>query len=624
MKRLLRLLASPLGAAPLLALADGLVGHLRAEPGALDWPEELGAVRITLAVVLVLHGTALGLGHLLVPSARERDPATLGLAVSAGLAAFLAEVDFLEWNAAHHDPMLLRNGVFLGLLSGGLLWHLLGGRVRSAPLGRGLGTGALALVPLLAIAPSLPLSPKPRTERAVRRGHRIPHVILIIADTLRRDALSTYSQHAAPTPVLDAFGAQGLTYTRARTPGAWTLPSVTSALTGLHPLVHGAMKRNSSLPDQVTPLAARMAEAGYRTAAIGHNFVLSPPRHLYRGFDAYEFTSRRMLPTPSFGFLVLAWIHDRTTPRGEPDAEEINARAFRWLDNHADEDFFLWLHYYDTHIVYDPPTDLRPEGPPPPGLSFAFTYGDLENVRGGYKVLDAEGRRWVRALYDAESRGLDRSLGLLFDDLKRRGLWEDSLVIVTSDHGEEFFEHEGFEHGHAVYEELLDVPLFVKLPHALAEAQRAAGTYPARLDTPVSLENITPTILTLTGIDADPGEFSAGPLLDPTGAPIAAPTCLHASTGTLYFQDRLAVMVSDFKYIRLLSGREELYDLASDPGETRNLVPQAPPELELGCARFEEVRRQARAQKKRLGISAGTIRLDAAEMRRLRDIGYAR
>ncbi|HED66388.1 MAG TPA: hypothetical protein ENJ09_12645 [Planctomycetes bacterium] len=626
MKRTLRILSTPLGAAALIALLDALVGHLRAQPGALDLHEELSALRLTFAVVFGVH-LLLGIaGRLLVlrgPRAGELE--ALGLSITAGLFAWGIEIDLLDWDAARHDPMVLRNGVVLGLLVGFVAFRLLAGRLRTARLDTPGVTAAVAVSAAIVAAPFFLGGEVQRPERAVTSGHRVPRVILIIADTLRRDALSTYAAEAGPTPVLDSFADSAYCYTKARTPGAWTLPSVTSALTGLHPLVHGATTRTSSLPEEATPLAEHMAAAGYRTAAIGHNFVLSPSRHLYRGFDQYLFTSRKMLPTRSIGFLFRAWHHDRTVPRGEPDADEINARLFHWLDEHGDEDFFLWLHYYDTHIVYDPPVDMRPAGSPPPGLSYTFTHNDLENVRGGYTVLDQRGRDWVRSLYDAEARGLDRALGRVFEDLKRRGLWEDSLVIVTSDHGEEFFEHEGFEHGHTVYEELLDVPLFVKLPRAMAEAQRAGGSYPARIDDPVSLENIAPTILELAGVETDRDRMTGGSLLDADGAPLAAPASPRAATGTLYFQDRLAVMVGSFKYIRLLdTGREELFNLADDPLERRNLVPQAPPELALGRARFDEVLASTKALADRLGIAPEKIELDAAEVRRLKDIGYAR
>ena len=418
---LARVTSHALATALVLGVVDAVVARSQRLP--VSWTREvqLEALRGTVLVLLAVYLAARAAIAVLSLRSPLNSRAVSG-ALALGLLAALLHVDFVSWDAAREDLWQLDGslavGGLIGLVSYPLLARLLGGADRGGHSRILLSAGVLGLAAVVA-APNLGSGPPVRAERPVSSGHRVPRVLFIVADTLRADALSGVSDTAPPTPVLDELAQSGFRFDQARSPSPWTLPAVASTMTGLSPLVHGAVTRESSLPPEIPTLAERLADVGYRTAAIGHNFVLSKARRVHQGFDHYDFGARENIPARSLGFLLMA----ATRPPLDTDVEaaEINQRAFAWLDEHGDEDFFLWLHYYDPHIVYEPPPDLRPAGPPPAGLAHDFGHEGIARVRSGYDVFQSDARRWVRELYDGEVRYLDRELGNLFDELRRRG-----------------------------------------------------------------------------------------------------------------------------------------------------------------------------------------------------------
>jgi arylsulfatase A-like enzyme len=609
---LARLLGRGLRAALLAALA-GLVAFeldLLFARGQLDL-SSLGTFAPSAALGLVVFLLALAALGREGPGRSPRTGSPCGELAGAALALGLCDLALPLKTSG--DARLLS---VVGLLAAVAIGCWLGARL---VLGGGRTRAALVLgfVAALATVVRLPPAQAGGSSRPTTTGHGVPRVILVVVDTLRADALSCDSPSAPETPSLDRLASRAWRFAAARAPAPWTLPSMASMLTGVSPLVHRATRRDAVLPSGIPTLAERLADAGYRTAAIGHNYVLSPTRRLDRGFDEYRFSVRTSPPARSLGFLLYeAWRrHDPVAL--EPSAHEVTRRALDWIDAHASEDFFLWLHYYDPHLAYAPPAEFAPQGAPPHGLGWDLSFDAIERIRGGYLVPDSAARGWIRALYDGEVRYLDTELGRLFDGLEARGLLEDSLVIVTSDHGEEFFEHDGFEHGHSVYEELLRVPLIVKLP-----GQESGGT----VDAPVGLEGLAPSVLALTGVTSEPSSFSATAWFGSDGEPAPAPPVGgFLGTGTLYYQDRQALLFDGWKYARdLVDGVEQLFDLVRDPLETRSLAAEEPERLAEARARCEEAARAAEELRARYGVGEGTrAELSEAEMGALQHLGYA-
>lgn len=608
-------------AAIVLAILDAVIGYAQRGVGSTTWTEQLVALRFCVALLLIVMLGAYSL-FLLARRRFDLSESAFLLAMFVALAVAIVDVDFMRWEAVRGHWSAARTSGERGCIAG-LAAYLLLARRKGPSEAAGVeprSTGFVGVVcatiglALVALAPILTAGGGERAERQVHGSHRIPRVILIVVDTLRADALSYASDTAPRTPAIDRFASTAHVFEAARTPGAWTLPSMASLLTGVSPLVHGATTRFSALPRGLPTLAERLADDGYRTAAIGHNFVLSKSRKLDGGFDTYAFAERPDDSVRSIGNLrVLS--RQRETHVADLNADQLNQLAFEWIEAHREEDFFLWLHYYDPHLVYEPPVDLRPDGAPPKGLGPRYGHDLLSDIRAGYHVPSTEEREWAKALYDGEVRAVDRALGALFERLSELELLDDSLVVLTSDHGEEFWEHEGFEHGHTLYDEVARVPLVIKLP------RQAVGTT-SRM--PTSLESISATVLSLCGIEYDAALLSASTLFAPDGAPLDDVRHPRATTGTCYFQDRLAVLFGGWKYIRwLATGAEELYDLNGDPGERVSLVALRPDELAEGRRRCDEVIAEAGALRRELGLDAAEASIGPGELRGLADIGYA-
>lgn len=501
-------------------------------------------------------------------------------------------------------------GLWIGLFAVtiGAIW-----RLRRSPSVRLMTAACAALCGLVALpglGNSAPATALAAAGESVSSAPPVKHVILLTVDTLRADALRVYSDRAPPTPNLNALAADSVVFDQAVSAAPWTLPAFSSIMTGLSPTVHQTIQRTSRLPD-VPTLAERMRAAGYRTTAIGRNPFLLPPFGLARGFERYE-----MYPAPgsrSLGGAVLRWAFPERFGL-DVTTDGITRKAVRWLTENRERRFFLWIHYFDPHVPYEPPSAYAPKGTPPERIGTSFE--DTARLRDGYLVPTREEIEWLRALYHAEVRYVDDNIGVLMEALKRLGIYDEALIVFTSDHGEEFAEHGGYDHGHTVYDELLRVPLFVKEP-GLPKAARIAAA--------VSTESITPTILELCGIEHDPTTFSSPSLVPctPDGVARRADRPI-VSTGCMWHEQQIAVRFGGMKYIfRPLSEREELYDLARDPRERLSRVVSSPGMLRRARELLREHDQRSLELRERLGGQmAGTAELDTATMSRLRSLGY--
>jgi len=412
-----------------------------------------------------------------------------------------------------------------------------------------------------------------RTAMASDREHPIQRVVLIVVDTLRADAL----KEAELTPRMRELAAEGVCLEEAVSPAPWTLPAVASFMTGLSPLVHLATTAYGRLPEGLPTLAEGMREAGYATAAVGDNLVLAAPSGLNQGFQEYHFLKRssRVSEYNVGGRWVEKWFPDAVGVGRTSD--HVARAAVSWLRGHRERDFFFWIHLVDPHLPYAPPPSERHSESNVPTVGGSFHR--LDRIRSGFWTPGFEEREAIQGLYRGEIAYVDRCVGWILDGLKELDLYDEALIVLTSDHGEEFWEHGGFEHGHTLYEEVLRVPLVFKLPAGMGT--RSQGE---RIETPVTTESLTPTLLDLCGIEHDPEAFTAPSLaelvLSPGAEPFQEPL---VSSGLYVFEDRACVRFGDKKYIRhLMSGKEELYDLEEDAAERRSLHRTDPSGLEEG------------------------------------------
>ena len=440
--------------------------------------------------------------------------------------------------------------------------------IEARRLGAGGGAGAAGPAEdLLAWGPAV-LATGAGTGFSARGGAaERPNVLFVVIDTLRHDHVGAYGYERDTTPEIDRrLAARGAVVEDAYSQAPWTLPSVVSFLTGRFPgEILGDDPATFGIPEGVPSLAEEMAELGYRTAGFIANPTLHDGNGLGRGFETFH--------SPQ-GMAAL-----------ELHADSVNRRAIPWLRAHRDEPFFLYVHYIDPHDPYWNPDLVDGRSPwfeDPGGPSGRWVHG----VYGGKIPIDDLDRtvEHFTALYDSEIRYVDRALGELLDAIPEEVL-ADTLVVLTSDHGEELYDHGGWKHGHTLYEDQIHVPLIVRWDGRIPEGIRLPGT--------VRLLDLTPTVLEAAGGEA-PATWQGRSLLPALtgGEPLPR---VAAYAENLQVGPLRAAAVADGRKLILFNETEpfdpanplqehiyrldlerlapvEMYDLAADPGERTNLA----------------------------------------------------
>ncbi len=388
------------------------------------------------------------------------------------------------------------------------------------------------------------------------------NLVLIGIDTLRRDHLGCYGYDRQTSPNIDKLASEGVLFENVVSQAPWTLPSFASIFTSLYPSQHGAgfiepgagsfgHRMRSGFPT----LGLMLLKQGYSTAAIINAPALAPEFGVDRGFEYYLTTPR--------------W--DRRT------ADETTEDALRWIGRHNSEPFLMFVHYFDPHVTYEPPapydTLFDPDYTGPLGNSFdRDTY--FQKQKWLSNLDDPEVRKaWdhIRALYDGEIAFTDKAVGDLLDGLEKLGLRNNTLIVLISDHGEEFFDHKGFEHGHTLYEELIKVPLIISLPGKLPAGKRIRQQ--------VRSIDVLPTMLDIMGIStsAHLEGTSLYPLMKgkelANSGEVLLPSGFGYSESMLYGSEKKAVTAYSWKLIfDTVSQDEMLFNLAHDPHEHENLI----------------------------------------------------
>lgn len=391
-----------------------------------------------------------------------------------------------------------------------------------------------------------------------------PNVLVYVVDTLRADALGAYGA-ARPTPAFDALAREGTLFEDALAPAPWTLPSSTSLLTGRDVRSHGVATGTDVLPPDVATVATSFRQAGYTTIAFSANPWFGDRHGLNRGFLEFIRISRPLGARGAENGQTSALINDALLP---------------WLEDNAAERFLVYVHTMDPHQPYTPPIEAesaldlgwRP-GDRRWKLARAPSEGRGRGRLGDVERLQPKAARSIlevsRKLYDATVVGWDAQLARLVETLRSLGVLDDTILVVTSDHGEEFGEHGLSGHGQALYQELLHVPLLIRYPPSVP-----AG---ARVSTPVGLVDVASTVRALAGLPPDEAPESLNLGRDWGSSPSSR--AFFAERRTILtpvagLPELDAVVEGDLKLIRRLDtrGADELYDLAADPGETHNLA----------------------------------------------------
>ena len=426
-----------------------------------------------------------------------------------------------------------------------------------------------------------------------------PNVLLIAVDTLRADHLQLYGHGRATSKNLDALAADSWIFEKAISPAPWTTPSFAGILTGRHPGALGISDKPTPLPSEVSTLAESLQDMGYATAGLVSHYYVGEKFGFHRGFDAWD--------------QRYAGGHNRVSSEG------IQRMAKACFSNfaRAKRPFFLFTHFFDPHYDY---LEHR-------GFKFGEPYNgeitsrgnNFERLRAIAKAgrLTPDDRRHLTDRYDSEIAYTDSHIGLLLDELKKRGLYEDTLIVFLSDHGEMFGERNARWIGHTRYlfDELVRVPLMIKLPKAKTPSQ-ARPRMRGRVSGTVSLVNVFPTVMDVVSPHIRWKERSLIP--DSQGRVQDEPVF----TQTRRWRHVDAVYDGPWKLtVDQSSGRQLLYNLEKDPGEKNNVARDHPEQASKMGKALGSWLKELQSFASRWAPTAEPVLTDE-EIEALRSLGY--
>lgn len=454
----------------------------------------------------------------------------------------------------------------------------------------------------------LPVFGTPTVEVANER--RVgPNVVIVSLDTLRADRVGAYGYERGTTPNLDAFAEEAWVFEDTWSASSYTLPSHMSLFSGQHPSFHGVQKEGDGIdPERTALLARRLRDRGYRTAAFTGGGYLHPVFGFAQGFETYSTVERVWNRESS----RLREVLDELPGMGVELAESASlADVTEWLGEHRNESFFLFFHTYAPH-EFDPPSSSRAAlGIESPGLSddpVSLRHLGL-TAEPPERPLPAAAAAQLDDLYDASVHQADLALGRLLQSLRDLDLMDDTIVVVTSDHGKEIGDHGQVGHGHTLYEELLQIPLVVHFP----------GMAPRRVSEPAMLVDIFPTLLDQLGLK--PTKPVQGRSLFATDArPLFAEVDAMAVSAA-WRRDSIKTIFNPLDSGAVFAPTREFesYDLALDPHEQEPLEGDAEREREV-----VEHRRELRRLGRRLGGRALGVQTTESVNEQLEALGYTR
>ncbi|MGB7643110.1 MAG: sulfatase-like hydrolase/transferase [Terriglobales bacterium] len=410
-----------------------------------------------------------------------------------------------------------------------------------------------------------------------------PNILLITLDTTRADRMGFLGSDRGLTPNLDALAQQSAVFTRAYSQAPLTPPSHASILTGTYPQFHRVLNLDAGLPKDV-PYGPEILHAhGYQTGAFVGSMILDPETPsaagFNRGFDHYD---------ANFHLFRLGESRYTSVQRR---GSEVVAHALAWLSKHPKGPFFVWVHLYDAHDPYDPPEPFK--------------------------------TRYAAQPYDGGIAYEDSVVGKLLSELKARGLYDNTAIAITADHGESLGAHGEDTHGIFLYDETIHVPLLIKLPHEKTEA---------RIDDVVELIDILPTFLQAVKIEA-PAEVQGRSLLGLIQEDSAKPDSATADAPPQSWRNRPAYAQADYplvygwsaiqslragKYLFVQAPRRELYDQNADPAEEHNLAPASPATADTLASQLHTLREKTTNHAE----APAPAPMDPQAMEKLSALGY--
>ena len=428
------------------------------------------------------------------------------------------------------------------------------------------------------------------------------NVVVVLVDTLRASKLKVWNPESrVRTPVLEQLATESVVFERGQSTENWTKPAVGAILTGLHPIDHGARTQAHVLSDDALMISEHFKANGFATGGFIANGYISDRFGFDQGWDQYR-----------------NFIRENTSS----EAENVFDTAANWAIEHKDERFFLYVHTIDPHVPYDPEDefvsmyDSRPnyDGQVRPRMTGELLANAKKNPP--TVTFSPSDVRRLEALHDGEITQHDRHMGNFIQRLKDAGIWDNTVFVFVSDHGEEFNEHGSWGHGHSIYQELLHVPFMLRAP----------GVSPGRVSTTVSTMDLGPTVLQLAGVEAMPSVSARSlvPLL--YGQPRVGPEVAMSE----FLDERRVVTAGTWKFFVRGNLTHSMFDLAADPGERNQLDvndhPIAGRFLRTMQGQFlgsaDRSNWLAAEQTARQRLESGDAQMDDELQQQLRELGY--
>jgi len=445
------------------------------------------------------------------------------------------------------------------------------------------------------------------------------NVLLITLDTCRRDKLSCYNFDRRTSPNIDDLAQKGFVFDNAYTASNWTKPATASLITSLYPGAHQTNTLVQKISPSIQCLPERFKQAGYHTLALSANANISSDFGFDQGVDYfYEIISKNMIDFSAL-YISLQKLHpylkkkvrefklERKNLEDKEEEEVMLGHFLRWLETIQDEKFFAYFHFNTPHSAYDPPPafDIFTEDP-------TVEVKRIEPNR-KEKLTEAQLERLL-SLYYGEILHVDHIIGRMIKTLEQKGLMEKTIIAITADHGEEFYDHESWGHAHSMYNELLNIPLIFYVPDYPFP--------PGRVTNNVSIIDIGPTLMSLVGLPPDPGidGKDLSPLLQ--GEKKELHDFIFAQRLTPKDDmNKYSVMQEGYKYIVYQFNDktfEALFDMTGD-FEEKQMLP-----LE-GSAPYEKMKKSLAEMKQnmeRRKIDSEKIKLSDEKKDQLKALGY--
>jgi len=424
-----------------------------------------------------------------------------------------------------------------------------------------------------------------------------PNIILIVIDTLRADHLGCFGYHRNTSPNIDALAGESILFTKAICTAPWTTPSIASIMTSCYSSTLAMSGPPKAIPPQFPCLAEVLQQNGYMTFGLVSHLYVAGRLGFARGFGAFD---------ESF----MAGHH-------AVSSSSVTARGLRFLKQDHQKPFFAFLHYFDPHYNYI----LHSKHDFYPDYKGDVTSGeDIKSLRVRIDDLSEDDIRYLEALYDSEIAHTDEHVGRLLDAIKKLGLYDNSIIIITSDHGEELAERGHIGHRIKLYQEMIHVPLIIK---PLGAQAKVVERY-------VSLLDLAPTILKCVNLSMPDG--IEGVPIDLTMLDHFADRAVFSETNWSQYIDSVIFKNQKLIYYRkrdpdferpLLKSPEQFYDLSNDPGE-RKVLTVEPVNIERSIRGLLLEWSNRISKNRAAGPRTNKPLFNEEEMKKLKSLGYVR